>query len=226
MIHAEQGLEQLKEYVDSLIIISNNKVLDVIGHIPFEDAFKEADNVLRQGVQTITDLIAVPAMINLDFADIKSVMEGQGSALFGIGMADGEDKAREAAERAIQSPLLEAQIQGAKSAIINVTGGTSMSAYDASEAVDYIREAAGNDIDIIFGVAINDKIGDAIIVSVIATGFDLPAPTMIETAAPAASKSPVTQPKPQPAVYEDVEDDLSFGVDDSDSIIPGFFKRK
>jgi len=226
MIHAEQGLEQLKEYVDSLIIISNNKVLDVIGHIPFEDAFKEADNVLRQGVQTITDLIAVPAMINLDFADIKSVMEGQGSALFGIGMADGEDKAREAAARAIQSPLLEAQIQGAKSAIINVTGGTSMSAYDASEAVDYIREAAGNDIDIIFGVAINDKIGDAIIVSVIATGFDLPAPTMIETAAPAASKSPVTQPKPQPAVYEDVEDDLSFGVDDSDSIIPGFFKRK
>ena len=226
MIHAEQGLEQLKEYVDSLIIISNNKVLDVIGHIPFEDAFKEADNILRQGVQTITDLIAVPAMINLDFADIKSVMEGQGSALFGIGMADGEDKAREAAERAIQSPLLEAQIQGAKSATINVTGGTSMSAYDASEAVDYIREAAGNDIDIIFGVAINDKIGDAIIVSVIATGFDLPEPTLIETSAPAATKSPVAQPKPQTAVYEDVEDDLSFGVDDSDSIIPGFFKRK
>ena len=93
MVQAEQGLEQLKEYVDSLIIISNNKVLEVIGHIPFEDAFKEADNILRQGVQTITDLIAVPAMINLDFADIKSVMEGQGSALFGIGMAEGDNKA-------------------------------------------------------------------------------------------------------------------------------------
>lgn len=106
MVQAEQGLEQLKEYVDSLIIISNNKVLEVIGHIPFEDAFKEADNILRQGVQTITDLIAVPAMINLDFADIKSVMEGQGSALFGIGMAEGDNKASEAAERAIQSPLL------------------------------------------------------------------------------------------------------------------------
>ena len=196
MVQAEQGLEQLKEYVDSLIIISNNKVLDVIGHIPFEDAFKEADNILRQGVQTITDLIAVPAMINLDFADIKSVMQGQGSALFGIGMADGENKAKEAAERAIQSPLLEAQIKGAKNAIINVTGGASMSAYDASEAVDYIREAAGNDIDIIFGVAINDKIGDSIIVSIIATGFDLPRPEMIESDKPAKDTQPIIGAKP------------------------------
>lgn len=224
MVQAEQGLEQLKEYVDSLIIISNNKVLEVIGHIPFEDAFKEADNILRQGVQTITDLIAVPAMINLDFADIKSVMEGQGSALFGIGMADGEDKAREAAERAIQSPLLEAQIRGAKSAIINVTGGASMSAYDASEAVDYIRDAAGNDIDIIFGVAINDKIGDSIIVSVIATGFDLPKPTMIETDGPAETKSPVS-PKPVPGVVQDADDDPIFAADDDDNVIPGFFRR-
>ncbi|MBE6109407.1 MAG: cell division protein FtsZ [Erysipelotrichaceae bacterium] len=224
MVQAEQGLEQLKEYVDSLIIISNNKVLEVIGHIPFEDAFKEADNILRQGVQTITDLIAVPAMINLDFADIKSVMEGQGSALFGIGMADGEDKAREAAERAIQSPLLEAQIRGAKSAIINVTGGASMSAYDASEAVDYIRDAAGNDIDIIFGVAINDKIGDSIIVSVIATGFDLPKPTMIETDGPADTKNPVSS-RPVAGVVQDADDDLSFAADDDDNVIPGFFRR-
>ncbi len=225
MMQAEEGLEQLKEYVDSLIIISNNKVLEVIGHIPFEDAFKEADNILRQGVQTITDLIAVPAMINLDFADIRSVMEGQGSALFGIGMADGEDKAKEAAARAIQSPLLEAQIKGAKSAIINVTGGASMSAYDASEAVDYIREAAGNDIDIIFGVAINEKIGDSIIVSVIATGFDLPEPQVLkreEKAAPEepsfASSANATRPE------DDDDDDLSFGSDD-DNIIPGFFRR-
>ena len=223
MIQAEQGLEQLKEYVDSLIIISNNRVLEVIGHIPFEDAFKEADNVLRQGVQTITDLIAVPAMINLDFADIKSIMEGQGSALFGIGMADGEDKAREAAERAIQSPLLEAQIRGAKSAIINVTGGASMSAYDASEAVDYIREAAGNDIDIIFGVAINDKIGDSIIVSVIATGFDLPeSKTIVVEEEKSAAPDLTTN---SGVVLED-DSDLGFGEsDDTDSIIPGFFRR-
>ena len=223
MVQAEQGLEQLKEYVDSLIIISNNKVLEVIGHIPFEDAFKEADNILRQGVQTITDLIAVPAMINLDFADIKSVMEGQGSALFGIGMADGEDKAKEAAERAIQSPLLEAQIKGAKSAIINVTGGASMSAYDASEAVDYIRDAAGNDIDIIFGVAINDKIGDSIIVSVIATGFDLPKPTMIESDGPAETKNPVTS-RPAEGLSQEDDNGPTFD-DDDDNVIPGFFRR-
>ncbi len=225
MVQSEQGLDQLKEYVDSLIIISNNKVLEVIGHIPFEDAFKEADNILRQGVQTITDLIAVPAMINLDFADIKSVMEGQGSALFGIGMADGEDKAKEAANRAIQCPLLEASISGAKSAIINVTGGASMSAYDASEAVDFIREAAGNDIDIIFGVAINDKIGDSIIVSVIATGFDLPKSSAAKEAEQAAAEA-------QPAVettsgvVAEKDDDVVFGAEEEETnVIPGFFRK-
>ncbi|MBO7703581.1 MAG: cell division protein FtsZ [Solobacterium sp.] len=224
MIQAEQGLEQLKEYVDSLIIISNNKVLEVIGHIPFEDAFKEADNILRQGVQTITDLIAVPAIINLDFADIKSVMEGQGSALIGIGMAQGDNKAQEAAEKAIQSPLLEAQITGAKSAIVNVTGGSSMSAYDAQEAVDYIRDAAGNDIDIIFGVAINDKIGEAIIVTVIATGFDLPKPDLIPSDGPAIAASPMGG-----ISMQNPADDFGFGSismqDDDDDGVPAFFHR-
>ncbi len=179
---AYQGLEELKQFVDSLIIVSNNQLLEVIGRIPMKEAFKEADNVLRQGVQTITDLIAVPAMINLDFADVRSVMQGQGTALIGIGMAQGENKSIEAAQKAITSPLLEAQISGSRNAIVNVTGGDSISIQDASEAVEYIREAAGNDIDIIFGVAINENIGDAIIVTVIATGFDddkinTPAPT-------------------------------------------------
>ncbi len=228
MVQAEQGLEQLKEYVDSLIIISNNKVLEVIGHIPFEDAFKEADNILRQGVQTITDLIAVPAMINLDFADIKSVMEGQGSALSGFGMASGDNKAEEAAQKAIQCPLLEASITGAKSAIVNVTGGASMSAYDAQEAVDYIRSAAGNDIDIIFGVAINDKIGESIIVTVIATGFDLPKPEAIPSAAPAAVTSPVSNQK---GLEVESSSGLSFGTsgarveEEEDDTIPNFFSR-
>ncbi|MBR4456723.1 MAG: cell division protein FtsZ [Solobacterium sp.] len=224
MVQAEQGLEQLKEYVDSLIIISNNKVLEVIGHIPFEDAFKEADNILRQGVQTITDLIAVPAIINLDFADIKSVMEGQGSALIGIGMAQGENKAQEAAEKAIQSPLLEAQISGAKSAIVNVTGGVSMSAYDAQEAVDYIRDAAGADIVILFGVAINDKIGEASIVTVIATGFDLPRPDYIPSDGPAISASPMNG-----VSMSGNDDGLGFGSinmqEDEDDGIPAFFHR-
>lgn len=169
---ATQGMDELKQFVDSLIIVSNNQLLEVIGRIPMQEAFKEADNVLRQGVQTITDLIAVPAMINLDFADVRSVMQGQGTALIGIGMAQGENKSIEAAQKAITSPLLEAQISGSRNAIVNVTGGDSISIQDASEAVEYIREAAGNDIDIIFGVAINENIGDAIIVTVIATGFD------------------------------------------------------
>lgn len=112
MAQAEAGLSQLSEFIDSLIIVSNNQLLQVIGRIPFVEAFKEADNVLRQGVQTITDLIAVPAMINLDFADVRSVMEGQGSALIGIGISQGDNKAQEAAQKAIQSPLLEAQING------------------------------------------------------------------------------------------------------------------
>ena len=167
------GLEQLRKYTDSVIIVSNSKVLQVIGKIPISDAFKEADNILRQGVQTITDLIAVPAFINLDFADVKNVMSNKGAALIGIGMAQGENKAKEAAARAIKSPLLDAHIKGAKSAIINVTGA-NISIYDSNVAVEYIREAAGNDIDIIFGVAINESLGDSIIVTVIATGFELP----------------------------------------------------
>ena len=170
---ASVGLEQLKQYTDSIIVVSNNKLLSIIGKIPMQDAFKEADNILRQGVQTITDLIAVPAFINLDFADVRSVMSNKGTALIGIGMAQGENRAKEAAARAIKSPLLEAQIKGAKSAIINVTGA-NISIYDSNIAVEYIREAAGNDIDIIFGVAVNESLGESIIVTVIATGFELP----------------------------------------------------
>ena len=171
---ALQGLENLKKYIDSLIIVSNNNLLAQIGKIPMSEAYKEADNVLRQGVQTITDLIAIHAFINLDFADVKAVMEGKGTALIGIGMASGENKAKEAAAKAIKSPLLEAQITGCKSAIINVTGGPDISIQDSEIAVNYIREASGSEIDIIYGVAINEDLGDNIIVTVIATGFELP----------------------------------------------------
>ncbi|HBS91985.1 MAG TPA: cell division protein FtsZ [Erysipelotrichaceae bacterium] len=213
MEQALNGLEALKEHVDSLIIVSNNQLLEVIGRIPFVEAFKEADNVLRQGVQTITDLIAVPALINLDFADVRSVMEGQGTALIGIGMATGDNKAQEAAQRAITSPLLEAQIRGARNAIVNVTGGAGISIYDASDAVEYIRESAGGDIDIIFGVAINEQIGDSIIVTVIATGFDLP-----KTNGQPLSRPTQTATK----VVEVIKNEKP--VEDDDGDIPGFFK--
>ena len=215
---ANVGLEQLKEHVDSLIIVSNNQLLSVIGKIPMQDAFKEADNVLRQGVQTITDLIAVPAFINLDFADIRSVMEGKGTALIGIGMAQGENKAKEAATKAIQSPLLEAQISGAKSAIINITGGPNITIYDSSLAVECIREAAGNDIDIIYGVAINEAIGENIIVTVIATGFDLPR---------SKHSSPVLN-QSNDTIYkkEEVYEESVVANEQEDNDIPVFFRTR
>ena len=211
---ANRGLEELRNYVDSLIIVSNNQLLEVIGRIPFVEAFREADNVLRQGVQTITDLIAVPALINLDFADVRTVMEGQGSALIGIGMAQGDNKAQEAAAKAITSPLLEAQIRGARNAIVNVTGGESITIYDANDAVDFIRESAGSEIDIIFGVAINESLGDNIIVTVIATGFDLPKANQV--------KNPVQDAR---KVVEEVRKETIPTIED-ESDIPGFFKSR
>ena len=226
MDQANVGIEQIKQYVDSLIIVSNNQLLSVIGKIPMQDAFKEADNVLRQGVQTITDLIAVPAFINLDFADIRTVMAGKGTALIGIGMAQGENKAKEAAARAIRSPLLEANIKGAKSAIINITGGPNISLQDSSIAVDYIKEAAGNDIDIIYGVAINDSLGEAIIVTVIATGFDLPN-TKHTSAAPQTNLI-FDRPTPNTVPVENsgrtVRDEVISNPDDED--VPSFFKTR
>ncbi|WP_342254801.1 cell division protein FtsZ [Spiroplasma endosymbiont of Zeiraphera isertana] len=171
--HAIVGIENLKKQVDAIIIISNDKLLQVIGNIPLKDSFKEADNILRQGVQTITDLIAVPALINLDFADVRTIIENKGNALFGIGMSKGEHKAKQAATKAISSPLLDdVTIKGAKNAIVNVTGGTTMTLTDANIAVDLVRDAAGNDVNIIFGVAVNENLNDEMIVTVIATGFD------------------------------------------------------
>lgn len=213
---ANVGMEQLKEFVDSLIIVSNNQLLNVIGNIPMQDAFREADNVLRQGVQTITDLIAVPAFINLDFADIRTVMEGKGTALIGIGMSSGENKAKEAAAKAIDSPLLEAQISGAKSAIVNVTGGPNITLQDSSIAVESIREAAGNEVDVIYGVAINEEIGENIIVTVIATGFDLP-------------DHPLSSRNTIPAKRIDTSEKLKKEVvvsEKEDANIPSFFKSR
>lgn len=218
MDQALTGLENLRQYTDSLIIVSNNQLLEAIGRIPFVEAFREADNVLRQGVQTITDLIAVPAIINLDFADVRAVMENQGTALIGIGMSQGENKAHEAAAKAITSPLLEAHIRGAKKAIVNVTGGQNINLMDADDAVRFIREAAGGEVDIIFGVAINESLGDNIIVTVIATGFDLPKENI--TTRPTLEATKLVNDPTTTDRYTPKEDE----VDDSD--IPGFFKSR
>ena len=220
--NAKEGIEELKKYVDSLIIVSNDNLLEVIGRKPIEEAFQAADNVLRQGVQTISDLIAVPALVNLDFADVRSVMANQGRALIGIGMAEGEDKAVSAAEKAIQSPLLESQIHGAQSAIINITGGDKVSLFDAQNAVSVIQDAAGGEIDCIFGIAINEQLGDSIIVTVIATGFE--EPKQIKKRADAAASNSKTYVQPKVAsstgVVTSVED-----INQDDEIPNFFFNR-
>ncbi len=186
-MQAINGLDELRKHVDSLIIIPNEKVGANLGAYPINQAFLEADNVLRQAVQTITDLISYNALINLDFADVKSVLAGQGTALIGVGEVDAsevdnkDEMARLAAQRAVDCPLLEADIKGAKNAIINVSGATSLTIDNAEAAVGYINEVAGNEIDTVFGVAYNEALGDRIIVTVIATGFDQMATPVYET---------------------------------------------
>ncbi len=221
--NAIEGLTELKKNVDSIIIVSNDRLLEIIGGRPITESFREADNVLRQGVQTITDLIAVPAMINLDFADVKSVMKEKGSALIGIGMARGDNKAEEAAEKAISSPLLEVSIEGATSALVNVTGGPTISIFDAERAMSTIQSAAGDDLETIFGIAINENLDDEIIVTVIATGFDENAENIV------ASQSTV---KPQPRVTQEPRNNVAttpvaVEEDDEDNeFVPSFIKTR
>ena len=170
--NAVEGLQKLRENVDSLIVVSNDQLLQVSGDIPLKDSFKEADNVLAHSVKTITDLILRPAIINLDFADVRTTMKDKGTALIGMGIGEGDNKAVEAASTAVTSPLLEASIKGAKNAIVNVSGGPSMTLVDANEAVDIVRDAAGdNDINVIFGVSLDEALGDKMLVTVIATEF-------------------------------------------------------
>ena len=173
MENAQAGLDELKKHVDTLIVIPNDRLREIIDKsTPLLDSFKEVDNVLRRGVQSISDLIAVAGLINLDFADVKAVMEKRGDALIGIGMGVGEGRAREAALEAVTSPLLETGIQGATDAIINVTGGTNLTLFEVEEAAEVIRQSANTDINTIFGAVINENLNDELIVTVIATGFE------------------------------------------------------
>jgi len=172
-MQANQGIDQFKEAVDTLIIIPNDRLLEIVDrNTPMLEAFHEADKVLRQGVQGISDLIAIPGEVNLDFADVKEVMSLKGSALMGIGRATGENRAAEAAKKAISSPLLETSIDGAKGVILNITGSTNMSLIEVSEAVNIVEEAADPEVNLIFGTCINDNLDNEVIVTVIATGFE------------------------------------------------------
>ncbi len=170
---ASGGIASMKEAVDTLIVIPNDRLLEIVDKsTPMLEAFREADNVLRQGVQGISDLIAVPGLINLDFADVKTIMSNKGSALMGIGIAAGENRAAEAAKKAISSPLLETSIDGAQGVLMNITGGSNLSLYEVQEAADIVATASDQEVNMIFGSVINDNLKDEIIVTVIATGFN------------------------------------------------------
>lgn len=170
---AEQGIASLKEKVDTLIIIPNDRLLEIVDKkTPMLEAFREADNVLRQAVQGISDLIAVPGLINLDFADVKTIMAERGSALMGIGEGNGENRAAEAAKKAIMSPLLETSIEGARGVIMNITGGSNLSLFEVNEAVEMVTAAADPEVNMIFGAIIDEDMKDDIKVTVIATGFE------------------------------------------------------
>ncbi len=173
MKNAESGINELKQHVDTLVVIPNDRLLQVVNKgTTMLEAFRIADDVLRQGIQGISDLIAVPAMINLDFADVKTVMESGGMAHMGIGTGTGENRLVEAAKNAISSPLLETNIDGARAVLINVTGGADISIVDINEAANLIMEEADPDANIIFGAGIDESMGDEVRITVIATGFE------------------------------------------------------
>ncbi len=172
MLHAEKGIDKLRDKVDTLVTIPNDRLLQVVEKkTSIIDAFKIADDVLRQGIQGISDLIAVPALINLDFADVKTVMADQGLAHMGIGKASGENRATEAAKQAIQSPLLETSIDGAKGVLLNITGGKNLGLFEVNEAADLIRQSVDPDANIIFGAGVDESLKDELKITVIATGF-------------------------------------------------------
>lgn len=216
---AVSGIEALKDSVDTLIVIPNDRLLEIVDkNTPMLDAFREADNVLRQGVQGISDLIAKPGLINVDFADVKTIMHDKGSALMGIGIATGETRATEAAKKAISSPLLETSIDGAHGILMNITGGTNLSLYEVQEAADLVTSAADKEVNVIFGSVINENLNDEIVVTVIATGFDdivkkpeaksrQQRPTTLHNQHAATKEEPTQQREPvqQPKVEDELD---------------------
>ena len=218
-----EGLNNLKDAVDAIIIVSNDKLLMVSGTAPISEAFAESDGVLAQSVKTVTDLILCPAFINLDFADVRNTLKDSGISLIGFGMGSGPNRAQEAANNAINSPLLEASINGARRAICAVTCGREVSLYEAQETVNKIIEAAGNSVDIKFGVSINEELSDEILVSVIASDFteefDF---THVPTYDRPVQQSQQAKAEEAPKAEESHDE----ANDEKDSFLPNFLKDK
>jgi cell division protein FtsZ len=227
MAQSEQGLRELRECVDTVITIPNERLLHTVDKtVSLQDSFKLADDVLRQAVQGISDLITVPGLINLDFADVKAIMQGMGMALMGAGRASGENRAINATQQAISSPLLEeASITGAKGVLINITGGPDLTLYEVNEASSIIREAADEDANIIFGAVIDDSMRDEMKITVIATGFDREAVALSTTAG--ADAMPSTSPRYAPRGPDELPARTVVNQARADDLdVPAFIRKK
>jgi cell division protein FtsZ len=224
---AEEGIQRLREQVDTLIVIPNEKLLGIVERrTSILDAFREADNVLRQGVQGITDLITIPGLINLDFADVRTIMHDAGSALMGIGSASGENRAAEAAKNAISSPLLEQSVEGATGILLNITGGSDLGLFEVNEAAEIIQSAAASDSNIIFGAVIDEDFEDELRVTVIATGFDKRGPSAAGLDPPRFDAEPQQRSRSQTRRTPVMDDRQrsSLEIPDDDIDIPSFLK--
>ncbi|GGK15702.1 cell division protein FtsZ [Caldalkalibacillus thermarum] len=225
-VHANQGIENLKQKVDTLIVIPNDRLLEIVDkNTPMLEAFREADNVLRQGVQGISDLIAVPGLINLDFADVKTIMTEKGSALMGIGVASGENRAVEAAKKATCSPLLESSIEGAKGVLMNITGGTNLSLYEVNEAADIVAASSDAEVNMIFGAVINEDLKDEIVVTVIATGFDEEVQTNRSQPGLSKQRMPINSSSHRTEPKEDIHA-VNATYNENDLDIPTFLRNR
>ncbi len=224
---AQDGIDKLREFVDTLIVIPNEKLLSVVERrASLTDALKEADNVLRQGVQGITDLITIPGLINLDFADVRTIMHDAGSALMGIGASSGENRAGEAAKEAISSPLLEESVEGANGILLNITGGADLGLFEVNEAAEIVQSAADANANIIFGAVIDDSMTDEVRVTVIATGFDEGRGGRSSSLGSGRQTSPG---RPRPANRDVTFDDRqrsSLEIRDDEIDIPSFLKDR
>jgi cell division protein FtsZ len=223
---ADEGIERLKEHVDTLIAIPNDRLLEIVDRrASIQQAFRVADDVLRQGIQGISELITVPGLINLDFADVRTIMAQGGAALMAIGHGKDEDKATEAAEEAIASSLLDVTIDGARGILFNVTGGPDLTLFDVNEAAEIIRKTAHPEANIIFGAVIDESLSDEIHITVIATGFDAATqqrPTAMRNVA--ARTAAATEPRAKPRAVP--VDNFPVRVMDNDNLdIPAFLRK-
>ena len=229
VVNSIDGLNKLRKNVDSIIVVSNDKLLMTSGNAPISQAFNESDNVLAQSVKTVVNLILLPAVINLDFADVRNTLKEAGVSLIGFGMGSGNNRAKDAANAALSSPLLEASITGARRAIVSVTCGPNVSLFDAQETVNLLIDASGHDIDVKFGVAINDQLDDEILVSVIASDFE----EEVDFSQPSVFSIPTGRDREElfktpdaPVLTGEVEEkkpEVSDTITD-DSILPNFLK--